>query len=178
MNRRILSILKKLLTLSLWLTLQITVTTLYAKELIYEGFWTNDINPDNTSRQIYTETAPTGALYLCVRIKGEKDMLDMLRESGSLPLQPTRHKWYRYIGTRPFFEEARKPINVVSLPSTNSPPDRSRGEEQPIEQFFEWFMCSGKQQIRAGWWQVEVVYTNNEPVICGKKPCNYKIFVK
>ncbi|OQW86183.1 MAG: hypothetical protein BWK78_10325, partial [Thiotrichaceae bacterium IS1] len=176
MNRQYIN---KLSVLSLWLIVQTNPSLLHAEGLIYEGFWTNDINPDNASRQIYIETAPVGGpLYLCMRIKGEKDMLDIFRESGSLPLQPTRHKWIRYIGTRPFFEEAQKPINVIGLPSTNLIPNGARRGEQPSEQFFEWFMCSGKQQMRSGWWQVEVVYTNNEPVMCGEKPCNYKIFIK
>lgn len=167
--------LKKFAIVGMGFILPICPTFLYAKGLSYEGFWTNDINPDNTSRQIYVETVPPGPLYLCLRIKGEKDMFDMLQSNGSLPIQPTRHKWYRYIGTRPFFEEAQKPINIISLPTIEARPQDETPSEEP---FSEWFMCSGKQQTRAGWWQVEIVYTNNEPVLCGKQPCIYKILVK
>lgn len=161
----------------LWL-LMLSTNLPYAESLTYEGFWTNDINPENTDRQIYLETAPVGPLYLCIRIKGEKDMLDILRGNNDAapPLQPTRHKWFRYIGTRPFFEEAQKPINVVSFPTTDK--STHQPDEPTSVQFFKWFMCSGRQQVRTGWWQVEVVYTNNEPVLCGEKPCNYKILIK
>lgn len=168
---------KRFSTLSLlWSILQASSSVIHANELIYENFWTNDINPANASRQIYAETAPAGGpLYLCISIKGKKDTLDILRESGAL--SSIRHKWFRYIGTRPFFEEVQKPVSVINSSTTNPPPNKSRNEEFPIEQL-EWFMCSSQRQIRSGWWQVDVVYTNNEPVMCNDKPCNYKLFIK
>lgn len=159
-----------------WLILQASSSVLYANDLIYEGFWTNDINPDNTSRQIYTETAPIGGtLYLCISIKGKKDILDILRDGSTL--SSIRHKWFRYIGTHPFFEGAKKPINVLNFLTPNPPSNRSRNEELSVEQL-EWFMCSEQKQIPSGWWQVEMVYTNNEPVMCNGKPCTYKLFIK
>jgi len=161
-------------------TISLLCLTVHAQdEISINGFWTNDINPENSSRVIYTDAAEKGPLYLCTKIKGNRDVLEVLRDGGTLPILSTRHKWFRYLADRPFFDETQKPFNVLEVAGDKEKKLAEFNSGVQQSGFFELYICSGKQNIRSGWWQVEVVYEDNTPVLCDdKKPCVYKILVK
>jgi hypothetical protein len=95
-----------------------------------------------------------GLACLCLEIKNS-ELPKELKDSET----PIRYKWFRYIGTKPFFEETQKP------------PRQPLGEQS-------WKLCSFKDNIQAGLWQIDAVYENNEPVKCGNQDCHYSIRVE
>lgn len=95
-----------------------------------------------------------GIACACLEIKNS-ELPKELKDSGT----PVRYKWFRYIGTKPFFEETQKP---------KRPP---LGEQS-------WKLCSVKDNIQAGLWQIDAIYDNNEPVKCGNQDCHYSIRVE
>ena len=71
---------------------------------------------------------------------------------------PVRYKWFRYMGTKPYFEETQKP------------------QKQVINKDYLQ-LCSIKDNIQSGLWQIDAVYANNEPIKCDKQDCHYNIRV-
>lgn len=146
---------------------------------ISEFAWTSGIDPKTKNPiEIYTEIAPKNRpLYLWMKIKGGKTALAELRRGGKLPI---RHKWFRYIGTRPYFDSTKEPTDTIDLLVGKHEVLSELNAELDNQGFFEWRVWSGKQEadVRMGWWRVDVVYADNEPVLCGKDPCVYNILIK
>ncbi len=90
---------------------------------------------------------------LCLKI-AQSEIPKELADSET----PIRYKWFRYIGTKPYFEENQKPQKEVL-------------DEQHRQ------LCSVKDNIQIGLWQIDAVYANNEPVKCGNQDCHYNIRV-
>jgi hypothetical protein len=74
-------------------------------------------------------------------------------------IEPIRYKWFRYIGTKPYFEETQKPKKQVLN-----------------EQYSQ--LCSVKDNIQTGLWQIDAIYANNEPVRCSNQDCHSSIRVE
>jgi hypothetical protein len=119
-----------------------------------------------------------------MKVRGEERALEKLMQDHKLPI---RHKWFRYIGTRPYFDSTKEPTDAIESTDTIDLLSMDRHEvlselntELNNQGFFEWRVWSGKQEkdVRIGWWRVDVVYADNKPVLCGKDPCSYNILVK
>ena len=101
--------------------------------------------------------------------------MEELRQNGKLPI---RHKWFSYIGTRPYFDSTKEPTDTIDLSVGKHEVLSELNAELDNRGFFEWRVWSSKKNVRAGWWRVDVVYADNQPVMCGKEPCVYNILVK
>lgn len=95
-----------------------------------------------------------GSACLCLKVMNS-ELPRELKDSGT----PIHYKWFRYIGTKPYFEETQKP------------PKQPLGEKHSQ-------LCSVKDDLQTGLWQIEAVYANNEPVKCGNQDCHYSIRVE
>jgi hypothetical protein len=149
-----------------------------AKELleINEIIWTDGVDLETKKPMtIYQETALKGSLYLWMKIRGNQQALEELRQNSKLPI---RHKWFSYIGTRPYFDSTKEPTDTIDLSVGKREVLSELNAELDNRGFFEWRVWSGKKNVRAGWWRVDVVYADNQPVMCGKEPCVYNILVK
>ena len=94
-----------------------------------------------------------GSICLCLKV-ANSELPQELADNKT----PIRYKWFRYIGTKPYFEETQKP------------------QKQAInEQYSQ--LCSVKDNIQTGLWQIDAVYANNEPVKCNNQDCHYNIQV-
>lgn len=94
-----------------------------------------------------------GSACLCLKVMNS-ELPKELKDSET----PIRYKWFRYIGTKPYFEETQKP------------------QKQLLgEKYLQ--LCSVKDDLQTGLWQIEAVYANNEPVKCGNQDCHYSIRV-
>ncbi|OQW93907.1 MAG: hypothetical protein BWK79_08705 [Beggiatoa sp. IS2] len=166
---------------SLYLFCGLGLTELSAEDAndvlqISEICWTNGINPETkTPMEIYREIAPKSPVYLWMKIRGGKRALEALSKNGKLPI---RHKWFSYIGTRPYFDSTKEPTDTIELTVGKRETLSELNAQLDNQGFFEWRVWSGKENARTGWWRVDVVYADNEPVFCGKDPCTYNILVK
>lgn len=93
------------------------------------------------------------SVCLCLKV-ANSELPKKLANSNT----PIRYKWFRYIGTKPYFEETQKP------------------PKQTINEHYSQ-LCSMKDHIRTGLWQIDAVYANNQPVKCGKQNCHYNLRV-
>jgi len=95
-----------------------------------------------------------GLACLCLKIKNS-ELPKELKDSET----PIRYEWFRYIGTKPYFEKTQKPTR------------------QPLGEH-DWQLCSVKDDLQTGLWQIDAIYANNEPVKCGNQDCHYSIRVE
>jgi len=173
----------KLITMmgSLCLLYGLTLTESIAEDSkglleINEIVWTDGVDLETKNpMKVYQETAPNGFLCLWMKIRGNQQALEELRQNGKLPI---RHKWFSYIGTRPYFDSTKEPTDTIDLSVGKHEVLSELNAELDNRGFFEWRVWSSKKNVRAGWWRVDVVYADNQPVMCGKEPCVYNILVK
>lgn len=95
-----------------------------------------------------------GSACLCLNVMNS-ELPRELKDSET----PIHYKWFRYVGTKPYFEETQKPQKQVI-------------NEQQSQ------LCSVKDDLQTGLWQIDAVYANNEPVKCGNQDCHYSIRVE
>ena len=130
---------------SCWLTWLIMITL-----PAYSAEWINGSDPKCKGTVIVG-----GPACLCLKIANEELPVE-LKDNET----PIRYKWFRYIGTKPYFEENQKPSKKVF-------------DEQ------HWQLCSVKENIQSGLWQIDAVYANNEPVKCNNnQDCHFSIRVE
>jgi hypothetical protein len=116
---------------------------------VYSAQWINSSDP-----KCKEPVTAGGSACLCLEIMN-KELPEELKNNN----EPIRYKWFRYIGTKPYFEENQKPQKEVL-------------DEQHSR------LCYRKDNIQIGLWQIDAVYANNEPVKCGKQDCHSSIRVE
>lgn len=140
---------------------------------------------DRPSRQFKNRlTSPLRSkkVYVWMQLRGSAQLLEELRQSseGSLPI---RHEWYKYQSDE---------ISAETPDALNLSVDLSVGSRETLTKLsyqiatdgtFSWRVWSGKEQLSSGWWRIDLVYANGEPVLCPipenkQKPCRLSFEVK
>lgn len=117
----------------------------------YSAQWIKSSDPKCNDKESVTAGS---SVCLCLKI-AHSEIPKELADSEV----PIRYKWFRYIGTKPYFEENQKP------------PKEKLGEQHSQ-------LCYRKDNIQIGLWQIDAVYANNEPIKCGNQDCHYSIRVE
>lgn len=149
--------------------------------IVENAVWTNAIE-DLQYKNAYTDTAPTGSLFLWMNIHGKSDALKKLNEAGKLPIF---HKWSRktICGTEGINKlsllDKLSLIDNIPIPAGKKELLEELQNEISMKKYFNWRTWSMKKNAKAGKWIVKVVYSDNSPVKCpGNKDCVYEITIK
>ncbi len=140
--------------------------------------WTDAV--DRTTRQYgkkYVSPARAKKLYLWMQLRGSPELLEKLRQAPDGKL-PVRHEWYRY-----GVDEISPDMDVTITLSVGRKEDLQKlAYEVDARGYFYWRVWSGKQNLRKGWWRVDVVDDKGQVLQCTDgediKPCSFKIRVQ
>lgn len=159
------------------------VTTAAAPEAlagveVVEFAWAARVVERNAEHR-YQDRAPAGApLYLWIRLRGDDDALDRLRDGGKLPI---RHEWVNYVGPDPDIDTLR-PTDEIEVGGVREAVVDQVASEVALRGYFDWRTWSVKRNLRLGTHAVKVVYADGSPVPCqiadrAPEPCVFRIRV-
>jgi len=131
-----------------------------------------------TNRYADAGRVPLAPICLWMRMRASQKALAQLKAQGKLPV---RHRWIRYSGYDADVETL-KPTDMIDLGVGT--PEVLTGLEREVNDrgWFDWRTWSRKENLIPGKWEVEIVYSTGEPVLCTADgdheiPCRYSIEV-
>lgn len=140
--------------------------------------WTDSV--DRKTRQYnkkLSSPSKTKSAYLWMQLKGSPELLEKLRQTpdGKLPI---RHEWYRYRVNR-----VSADMDVAINLSIGRKEDLQKlSYEVDSKGHFYWRVWSGKKNLAKGWWRVDVLDGDGQPLQCTDgeetKPCSFKIRIQ
>lgn len=134
--------------------------------------WTDGVE-NREYQRVYQETAPSGPLYIWMRVVGTESALRELEKRGKLPIH---HQWilHSYVGA-----SYQGVTDMVKLKIGNPELIDKLNSEISTKKSFDWRTWSMKENIWPGTWEVKVLYNNYEAVLDeDNKPCKYTIEVR
>jgi hypothetical protein len=147
-----------------------------APMLTVESFrWTNAVDPVSRGFDLIHKTpVHAKSIVLWMQLQGSKELLQKLRTSTTGAL-PVKYVWYRVTTMGILGEDA-------VLISVGKKDDLQKlSYEVDANGFFRWRIWSSKALPSTGLWRADLLYANNEPVLCGadddEQPCRFEIEV-
>ena len=145
---------------------------------VSEAVWTDGIVQLHYQSKL--ESAKEGAqLYLWLKLRGDTQALELIRASSGLPI---RLRWTWFVGESAIGDSGSL-VDEFSINAGRAEELRKLEWQVARKGYFEWRTWGNKQNIRPGYWEVELLFAagpqRGQPVLCGpeRRPCKYSIHV-
>lgn len=138
--------------------------------------WTDSVNAATRQyNRVLDEPTSARVVTLWMELHGSPALLDKLKASASGSVN-VRHVWYQYDALGMTLE------NTVGLTVGRKEDLQKLSYDVAANGYFSWRLWSNKRLSSSGFWRVELVFANGQPVLCEinlqTQPCSFEIEVR